>query len=388
MSASPGNWEGQSTTRTLLFNGQYYSWWKNRMRDHIIGEDYELWDIVTDGLLATLKKNVEGVDMSTAESKVVPLLSKFGTHCIWLMKEHLRIILEEDRVEKILTRVSPITWESKVTAIQESKNISTLLLDELTENLTAYGLRRQTMKMDVPKKERSLALRITEDSDLEDDEMAMITKDCKNYLRRGNDSSRSGSYSKSKAPEKQTNDGCYKCRKTDHHIKNCPLWEIKWKKERAERRNRKKEQVHALDSTVLKHRSANLKLKLGTGKKTVDQTQLTFEENIGKMKDELYKRDEQLRIPKEDLRKVQVKGSSQIWYMNIGCSKHMTGSKNLFLSLEDLKGGNVTFENWKKGEIIGVGKVCKIYSHSIENVYLIDGLKYSLISISQLCDRG
>ncbi|XP_070025649.1 uncharacterized protein [Nicotiana sylvestris] len=61
MSASPGNWEGQSTTRPPLFNGQYYSWWKNRMRYHIIGKDYELWDIVTDGSLATMKKNTEGV---------------------------------------------------------------------------------------------------------------------------------------------------------------------------------------------------------------------------------------------------------------------------------------------------------------------------------------
>ncbi|XP_070034217.1 uncharacterized protein [Nicotiana tomentosiformis] len=33
------------------------------MRDHIQGEDYELWDIVTDGPLATLKKNAEGVDV-------------------------------------------------------------------------------------------------------------------------------------------------------------------------------------------------------------------------------------------------------------------------------------------------------------------------------------
>ncbi|XP_070010975.1 uncharacterized protein [Nicotiana sylvestris] len=61
MSAPPGNWEGQSTARPLLFNGQYYSWWKNRMTDHIIGEDYELWDIVTDGPLATMKKTDEGV---------------------------------------------------------------------------------------------------------------------------------------------------------------------------------------------------------------------------------------------------------------------------------------------------------------------------------------
>ena len=37
----------------------------------------------------------------------------------------------------------------------------------------------------------------------------------------------------------------------------------------------------------------------------------------------------------------------------------MTGSKNQFLSLEDLKGSNVSFRNGKKGEIIGVGKVGK-----------------------------
>ncbi|XP_070022778.1 uncharacterized protein [Nicotiana sylvestris] len=85
---------------------------------------------------------------------------------------------------------------------------------------------------------------------------------------------------------------------------------------------------------------------------------------------------------------VQVKGRSQIWYMDNGCSKHMTGNKDQFLSLEDLKGGNVSFGNVKKGEIIGVGKVGKTDSHSIENVYLIDDLKYSLISVSQLCDRG
>nr|XP_016456920.1 PREDICTED: uncharacterized protein LOC107780835 [Nicotiana tabacum] len=50
--------------------------------------------------------------------------------------------------------------------------------------------------------------------------MDMNTKDFKKYLRRGKCSSRNGNYSKSKAPEKQTNDSCYKYGKTDHHIKN------------------------------------------------------------------------------------------------------------------------------------------------------------------------
>ncbi|XP_070022505.1 uncharacterized protein [Nicotiana sylvestris] len=63
MSAPPGNWEEQSTDRPPLFNGHYYSWLINRMRDHIIEEDYQLWDIIVDGPLATMKKNAEGVDV-------------------------------------------------------------------------------------------------------------------------------------------------------------------------------------------------------------------------------------------------------------------------------------------------------------------------------------
>ncbi|XP_070018932.1 uncharacterized protein [Nicotiana sylvestris] len=133
-----------------------------------------------------------------------------------------RVILEEDKVEKILTRVLPVAWESKITAIQESKNMATLRLDELIRNLTSYELRRQTRKMDTPKKERSLALKITEGSDLEDDDMDMITRDFKKYLMRGNGSSRGTNFNKIRAPEKQTNDGCYKCGKTDYMIKNCP----------------------------------------------------------------------------------------------------------------------------------------------------------------------
>ncbi|XP_070049675.1 uncharacterized protein [Nicotiana tomentosiformis] len=66
-----------------------------------------------------------------------------------------------------------------------------------------------------------------------------------------------------------------------------------------------KTRVHELDTIVLELRYENLKLKLGTGKKTADHTQLTLDENAGKMKDELYKRDEQIKVLKEDLSKVK-----------------------------------------------------------------------------------
>ncbi|XP_070031723.1 uncharacterized protein [Nicotiana tomentosiformis] len=40
------------------------------------------------------------------------------------------------------------------------------------------------------------------------------------------------------------------------------------------------------------------------------------------------------------------------------------------------------------GYILGVGKIGKSLSHSIKNVYYVNGLKYSLLSVSQICDKG
>ncbi|XP_070039287.1 uncharacterized protein [Nicotiana tomentosiformis] len=163
----------------------------------------EIWDTLQEG--ETIQ------DMYTRFTTLTNELKSLG-----------RVILEEDKVEKIFKRVLPVSWESKITTIQESKNIATLNLDELIGNLNAYELKRQTMKMDVPKKEKILALRITEGSNVEEDEMAMITKDFKKYLMRGKGSLRSGGYNKLRVPKKQTKEGCYKYGKTDHHIKNCP----------------------------------------------------------------------------------------------------------------------------------------------------------------------
>ncbi|XP_070025804.1 uncharacterized protein [Nicotiana sylvestris] len=82
-----------------------------------------------------------------------------------------------------------------------------------------------------------------------------------------------------------------------------------------------------------------------------------------------------------------VKGSSQQWFIDSGYSKHMIGNTMVFLSLKALQGGSVSFGNGKRGYILGVGKVGKSLTHSIENVYYVNGLKYSLLSVSQICDK-
>ncbi|XP_070057636.1 uncharacterized protein [Nicotiana tomentosiformis] len=296
------------------------------------------------------------------------------------LKSFGRTLLEEDKVEKILTR--------------ESKNIATLKLDELIGNLTAYELRRQTMKIDMPKKERSLALRITEGADLEEDEMAMITKDFKKYLMRGKGSSRGKIRTKEQVHPKK-NKGSTKAmvvawgessdEESDdedgdeqalmaigesdgesHEESEVSIIHLKDKikflsKEtlsellldfidESEVINKEKEQL-SKDCVILKAKCKNLELRVSetVSENTALKNQVhTFEANVLELKSENLK----LKLGTSSSEGEQ----PNIWYMDSGCSKHMTGSKDQFLSLEDLKGGNVSFGNGKKGEIIGVGK--------------------------------
>jgi len=47
----------------------------------------------------------------------------------------------------------------------------------------------------------------------------------------------------------------------------------------------------------------------------------------------------------------------------------------------------VAFGNGKSGTIVEIGKIGKSLFHSIDCVYLIDGLKHNLLSVSQLFDK-
>ena len=47
----------------------------------------------------------------------------------------------------------------------------------------------------------------------------------------------------------------------------------------------------------------------------------------------------------------------------------------------------MAFGNGKSGTIVGIGKIGESLSHSIDGVYLVDGLRHNLLSVSQLCDK-
>ena len=73
--------------------------------------------------------------------------------------------------------------------------------------------------------------------------------------------------------------------------------------------------------------------------------------------------------------------------MESGCFNHMTGNPKIFLSLKALQGGCVSF-GMEKRVYSWSWKSWKSLEESIENVFYVSGLKYSLLSVSQICDTG
>ncbi|KAI3672777.1 hypothetical protein L6452_38877 [Arctium lappa] len=76
-----------------------------------------------------------------------------------------------------------------------------------------------------------------------------------------------------------------------------------------------------------------------------------------------------------------------IWYLDSGCSRHMTGDKELLSSFKAKSGGVDTFGDNMQGHIKGYGELSR-GNVSVSMVAYVDGLKHNLISISQLCDHG
>ncbi|KAK1553149.1 hypothetical protein Q3G72_029697 [Acer saccharum] len=80
--------------------------------------------------------------------------------------------------------------------------------------------------------------------------------------------------------------------------------------------------------------------------------------------------------------------SSNFWYLDSGCSRHMTGNKSFFETLVMEEGGNVTFGDGSKRNVVGKGTISVPGLPSLSNALFVDGLKANLISISHLSDEG
>ncbi|CAH9085972.1 unnamed protein product [Cuscuta europaea] len=72
--------------------------------------------------------------------------------------------------------------------------------------------------------------------------------------------------------------------------------------------------------------------------------------------------------------------SEQEWFIDSGCSRHMTSDRSCLIEFQKCKGPRVTFGgNDKEGQTKGRGKVIK-NQIVIDEVSYVKGLKFNLLS--------
>ncbi|GJS11464.1 retrovirus-related pol polyprotein from transposon TNT 1-94 [Tanacetum coccineum] len=76
-----------------------------------------------------------------------------------------------------------------------------------------------------------------------------------------------------------------------------------------------------------------------------------------------------------------------LWYLDSGCSRHMTGDRARLINFVEKFIGTVRFGNDEYAAIVGYGDY-KMGDTIISRVYYVEGLKHNLFSVGQFCDGG
>ncbi len=84
--------------------------------------------------------------------------------------------------------------------------------------------------------------------------------------------------------------------------------------------------------------------------------------------------------------------SEDVWFLDSGCSNHMTGNIALFSMLDQSVKSQVTLGTDNKVSVMGKGEV-KIFTKkgekkTIADVYYVPGMKCNLLSVGQLVQKG
>jgi hypothetical protein len=82
---------------------------------------------------------------------------------------------------------------------------------------------------------------------------------------------------------------------------------------------------------------------------------------------------------------------SYIWFLDSGCSNHMTGNKELFENLDTSVTSQIKLGNDNIVEVMGKGVInviTKTRKKTTPDVYFVPGLKHNIISVGQLTQKG
>ncbi|GJU67041.1 retrovirus-related pol polyprotein from transposon TNT 1-94 [Tanacetum coccineum] len=236
--------------------------------------------------------------------------------------------------KKFLRALHP-KWRAKVTTIEESKDLTSLSLDELIGNLKVYEVIIKKSEMVKGKREQntSLALKSKKESsdedsstsDSEDEEYAMAVKEFKKFFkRRGRFVRQPRDERKSFQRSKNNKNGkserkCFRCRDPNHLIGECP---------KSPRSNSQRAFIGGAWSDSGEDEAKEEPCLVA---------QASNEICLG------------INLEPDE------------WIKDSGCSKHVTGNRKLFSTYKAYNGGNVIFGSNLRRNIIGYSQNSKAY---------------------------
>ncbi|GJU92880.1 retrovirus-related pol polyprotein from transposon TNT 1-94 [Tanacetum coccineum] len=362
--------EGQSMQRPPLFESDSFICWKNRFETYVKSKDLDLWHVITNGDFQPIIQNPE-----TKLDKVVPFekqtddlkrrLAKNNEATMVIYnalprKEYERIFMckygkenlgklvnhpsSKNYVRKFLRALHP-KWRAKVTSIEESKDLTSLSLDELIGNLKFHEMiiKKDSEIVKAKVERKSFALKAKKESSdkecstsgSEDEEYAMAVKDFKKFFkRRGRFVRQPRNDRKTFQRSRDDKNGkserkCFRCGDPNHLIGECP------------KPPRDKNQRAFVGGSWSNSGEED-------DEKIQDETCLVAQE------------------PSEICLGVDLEPDE--WIKDSGCSKHMTGNRKLFSTYKAYNGGNVIFGSNLRGNIIGKGGIRrKVYGLKLGN---------------------
>ncbi|GJZ90647.1 retrovirus-related pol polyprotein from transposon TNT 1-94 [Tanacetum coccineum] len=234
-------------------------------------------------------------------------------------------------VRKFLRALHP-KWRAKVTVIEESKDLTSLSLDELIGNLKVHEMiiKKDSEIVKAKVERKSLALKAKKESSdeecstsgSEDEEYAMAVRDFKKFFkRRGRFVRQPRNDKKTFQRSRDDKNGkserkCFRCGDPNHLIGECP------------KPPRDKNQIAFVGGSWSDNGEEN-------DENIQDETCLVAQ------------------TPNEICLGVNLEPGE--WIKDSGCSKKMTGNRKLFSTYKAYNGGNVIFGSNLSGNIIGKG---------------------------------
>nr|KYP46743.1 Retrovirus-related Pol polyprotein from transposon TNT 1-94 [Cajanus cajan] len=299
----------------------------------------EAWDILAQSYagverlktvrLQTLRRQYELLQMGNQET-IQEYFSQLQS-LTNLMKSCGENIKERTIVEKVL-RTLDTKFDMIAIAIEESKNLDSLKLEELQGSLEAYEQRLRERNGDKSGSEQALLAKQNKKAE----------SNRGKFNKRGRGRGFRGGYNGGSGSDK-SHVQCYNCNKYGHYASDC------WSKEGS---NSKEEEVNVAQ----KEESEDEVLLMVTTEKPEKKT------------------------------------LSESWYLDTGCSNHMSFQKKWFINLNEKIKSKVKFADNSTVECEGKGKILIRRKDGkttvISDVLYVPAMKHNLLSIGQLLQKG